>query len=304
MSVVAGKFERTSTVAVTRGLHVLRYVAGPDAADAPIAVVRPASGSDAWVEIISAPGGPAGQLDRPGSCVVVRAEKDGALEVGVRRRAGGGSLDATLRMESLSGPETAAAGATAVPAPAIAASGLAFAHAGLAATGASLEAAGISVLAHVAMRGDVVVGENEWAAGPDSPAPIEGLEIRPATAGGVQVEMQILVVGAPRWSQWVGPGAYAGTRGRGLPLAGVRLRLAGTDANRMELSADALFLGSLILSKRGSEIELTSSTGADPLVGFKLAVRPAERAFAGQNSTSGWRERGSRVRVFSSSAGA
>ena len=299
MSVTEGNFEHTSRVAVSRGLHVLRYVSALPA-DSPIVVVWPAAGSEAWLEIVSAPGAVAGLLDGPGACLAVRAERDATLEIGVRPRFAGGPLEASLRLEalvlsesSIAAPLGAAPAKTPVAKPQLA----------LAPEPAPPEPSGISLLAHVALRGDVEVGESEWAAGPESPSPIEGLEIRARSPDRVEVEMQVAVVGTARWSEWVGAGAYAGTRGRGLPLAGVRLRLAGTEASRMEISADALFLGSLILSKRGREVELTSSTGADPLVGFKLAVRPFEKAAVIQAAASGWRERGARVRVFSSSTG-
>ena len=273
MSVIEGKFERTSTVAASRGLHVLRYVSSSGDADGPIAAVRPAAGSEALVELISPPGEAAGQLKGPGAFLIVRADRDAALEIGVRPRFPGGPLEASLRMEALILSDSGVA----APSEAAPAASATKPQLALGAGTLAPEPSGVSVLAHVAMRGDVEVAESEWAAGPDSPSPIEGLEIRARTPGRLHVEMQVAVVGAGRWSEWVGAGAFAGTRGRGLPLAGVRLRLAGTAADSMEITADALFLGSLILSKRGREVELTSSTGADPLVGFRLAVGLAER---------------------------
>jgi hypothetical protein len=153
------------------------------------------------------------------------------------------------------------------------------------------------------MRGDVAVTENEWLAGPGSPAPIEGIGIRSTDRERLSVEMQVLAVGAPQWSIWVGDGAFAGTRGRGLPLAGVRLRLVGAEASRVEFSAEALFLGHMVQTKTGRQVEFASSTGSDPLVGLKLGVNTVERPVRAQKNEGPGQDRGSRVRVFRPSAG-
>lgn len=153
------------------------------------------------------------------------------------------------------------------------------------------------------MRGDVTMSEDEWMAGPDSPAPVEGLCIKSPNRELFSVEMQVLVVGAQQWSIWVGDNVYAGTRGRGLPLGGVRLRLVGAEAAQTELTAEALFLGSMVLKKSGRQIEFTSSTGSEPLVGLKLGVKRVESAPGGRIGENPWQERGSRVRVYKSSSG-
>jgi hypothetical protein len=79
-----------------------------------------------------------------------------------------------------------------------------------------------------------------------------------------------------RWLDWAPMGSFAGTRRRALSLAGLRLRLVGEGASRFVLSADALFLGSPVQSRRGREIELVGAVGGDPLVGLRLEVTPAE----------------------------
>ena len=153
------------------------------------------------------------------------------------------------------------------------------------------------------MRGDVAVTENEWLAGPGSPAPIEGIGVRSTDRDRLSVEMQVLAVGAPQWSVWVGDGAFAGTRGRGLPLAGVRLRLVGAEASRVELSAEALFLGQMVQTKTGRQVEFASATGSDPLVGLKLGVQAVGKPLGVQKNEGPAQDRGSRVRVFRPSAG-
>jgi hypothetical protein len=155
------------------------------------------------------------------------------------------------------------------------------------------------------MRGDVVVKQEEWAGGPDAPSPIEGLEFMGEPGEGLSLEMQVLVSSRPpRWSNWVSAGEYAGTRGRYLQLIGVRLRLGGPKGDRSELAADALFLGSLVSSKRGREIEFLSKSGVDPLVGLRLGIVSVETLGNGRAVIGSGREREGRVRVFRASMNA
>ena len=156
-----------------------------------------------------------------------------------------------------------------------------------------------SLLAHVSRRGDVDVAAGEWVAGPNAPAVIEGLEIRGSTNPGVGLELQPQVATTPpRWLDWVSPGKFAGTRGRGLALAGIRVRLVGAEASRFVLSAEALFLGSAIQGKRGQEIELVGSPGGDPLVGLRLDVVAAAEDGVLAKATNVQQRPESRVRVF------
>ena len=298
MSDVVGQLERRSAVALARGLYVIRYTAAGSVKDFPLALVAAALGSEPQIDIISAPGDPDGRLDRPGAFLVVRAKDAAQLEIAVRRTEPAGSLDATFQIDTLSNvkseeklavfPVAASLAQRSLPPPT--------------SNGAD-QAITFAVAGHVAMRGDVAVAENEWMAGPASPAPIEALRVRSSNRARLAVEIQVLLVGAPQWSVWIEDGGYAGTRGRGLALAGVRLRLVGAEALLSEIAADALFLGAMVQSKAGRQIEFTSSTGSEPLVGIKMIVRRAERASIDQSSEAAWQDRGSRVRVFRSSPG-
>lgn len=301
---------QTSVVAVERGLYVIRYVTAEDPKFPPVAEIRQSAGLEGALEIVCAPGLPFGKLSRPGSCLVVRAEQRGELQIALRGNPQSGSLDASFRLETLTSreelesleatvvddsnakPSLRAVGRGAEPA-------ISQGH-DAAAVAAPAE---ISLLAHVAVRGDVTIRGDEWVAGPDSPAPIEGLEIKSISQPGLQLELQVLIASRPpRWSEWAKPGVFAGTKGRGLPLGGVRLRLLGATAEGWELAADALFLGSLVKSKRGREIELVSATGTDPLVGLKLGVRTVEKVTAPPISVVSNRDRSPRVRVFRASS--
>lgn len=122
--------------------------------------------------------------------------------------------------------------------------------------------------------------------------------------------IKYLVVGAEgRWSRWVFAGEFAGSRGRRLPLAGVRLRLGGERADGYSLRGDALFLGSAVVSETGRELEFLSRAGGDPLVGLRLELVEAtndthqEQAPTVGGSAKGGigeAQRGGRVKVFRS----
>jgi hypothetical protein len=281
------KYERGSTLSVSRGLHAFRYLEFQGTGVPAVArLIPPAEG----VTLLDMPGREDGLLLRPGDCVVVRAERPSELVVGLRRGSADGSLDASFRLEAIAVAEDAAASrATSVvaPVPVVAA-----------------PSAPRGFIAHVSRRGDVPFEQDVWVGGPDAPAAIEGLEIVGDSRPSV-LELQVLV-GArpPRWSEWVGAQQFAGTRGQGLSLVGVRMRVAPEAS--LEVSAEALFLGALVESKRGRQIEFLSGSGIDPLVGLKVSLQSRQRIADDKPSPSFEavaRDREPRVRVFRASAG-
>jgi len=278
--------EQETAITVNRGLFVLRYATGAASGRSPFAVVRPASASAPFIEVISPPGVVAGFLSGPGDFAIVRAEQGGNLVVKIVAQSPGDPLEASLRIEPLAGGEQNVAAAAAV------------------APAAQTPAA--TILAHVSRRGDVEVAMGAWIAGPDAPAPIEGLELRGAFAEGVVVETQpLLATNPPRWLDWSGPGNFVGTRRRALPLAGLRLRLSGAAKENFEIVASALFLGSPVLSRRGREVELVSSAGVDPLVGLQIElVATAVSGAAANSATSAERPPESKLKVFRAMANA
>jgi hypothetical protein len=289
--------EREATVKVDRGLYLLRYASGATSGASPVAMARPAQGSEPFIEVISAPGIVAGFLSHPGECLVVRAERGGILSVKILRQSVRASLDASFLLEPI-GSENAAS--TVAP------------NGGSAVAPASLfpvdGTAKFSLLAHVSRRGDIEVGAGEWVAGPQAPAAIEGIEIRATWASGPRIEIQPMVASnPPRWLDWTPAGVFAGSRGRFLSLAGLRIRLVGDGAARFVLSADALFLGSAIVSKRGREIELVGAAGSDPLVGLRLDMAPeavsAVNTAAAADAAFSPRRTEPRVRVFRAAVG-
>jgi len=280
------KYDRGSTLAVARGLHIFRYINFQGAGVPAVARLIP---PNAGVTLLDMPGRERGTLQRPGDCLVLRAERASDIVVGLRRGSPDGSLDASFRLE----PIVLAEDAPAAPVVRVEAS-----------SPAPLSSlAPLSFLAHLANLGDTPFAQGVWAGGPDAPAAIEGIQIV-AEGGGAPVEMQVLVGSRPpRWSEWVGAGQYAGTRGHGLPLVGVRLRLR-PEAATVEIAAETLFLGALVSSQRGRTVEFISPSGVDPLVGVRIAVESVQQADANQ-AVSGLdapaREREPRVRVFRAS---
>jgi hypothetical protein len=279
------RYDRGSTLSVARGLHIFRYVSFQGAGVPPIAKLIP---PNAGVAVLDMPGRDLGVLQRPNDCLVVRADKLSDVVVALRRGSPDGSLDATFRLEPIVlAEETSVAAPAAIAEPAPAPS-----------------AAPVSFVAHLANRGDVAFAQNVWAGGPDSPAAIDGLQIV-AEDGASALELQVLVGSRPpRWSEWVGAGQYAGTRGHGLPLLGLRVRMK-PEAQGAEIAAETLFLGALVASQRGRQVEFVSGSGVDPLIGVKIGVLRMHEGSAERTVTSPEpqaRDREPRVRVFRASA--
>ena len=286
--------EREATLGVDRGLFLLRYVSGALGGPSPVAIVRPAEGFHSLVEILSSPGVVNGFLSGPGECAVIRAEKPARLTVRIKASAADGALDASFRVEPVSGASQPPGVADAAP---------------------DTRSSPYQLVAHVARRGDLAVAPGVWAAGPDAPAAIEGIGILGALPEGVEVEIQPLVATRPpRWLDWAPPGGFVGTRGRALPLAGLRFRLSGARAGEFRISAEALFLGSSIMSRSGREIDFVSPGGNDPLVGLRFALLPEMEGTIKEGFVApapalaeagvAERQKEPRIRVFRASAGA
>lgn len=288
--------ERVTTTQVGRGLYLLKYVSGATSGPSPVAMARPLAGNEPFIEVISAPGVVSGFLSRPGDALVVRAERQGELSIKLIRQNIDASFEASFRLEFVV-PGGGEVDSVLGRAPEVAIE-----------RGCIDAASSLRVCAHVARRGDVEVPAAQWVAGPGAPAAIEGIEIRGALPEGVRIYTQVLVpTNPPRWLEWAPEGVYAGTRGRAMPLVGLRLRLGGEAAARFVIRGEALFLGAAVVSKRAREVEFVGSGAADPLVGFRLDLEsaspvaadvkpPKSRVTASQAAME--HQAGSRVRVF------
>jgi hypothetical protein len=301
-----GDSDRTSSLVVERGLYVLRYTSSSSANEFPAAKVRPLADSQAVIQVISAPGSTAGELREPGAGVVLVAQSKGTVEVSVRRRRASGTLDAIIQLEPLS----------------LEAAGLAEEALGdrrsseIALAGASetrrarLTDPSFRFLAHISRRGDVEVASGEWAAGPAAPSPIEGLQLIQTVGERLPLEIQVRIPGPQGgWTPWAPAGTYAGTRGRALPIVGLRARLSDESDDDFDLCGEALFLGAAALNRRGAVIDLFGPYETDPLVGLRLWLesRALGQPRAGRPErleSTGVREAEVRpVRIFRSESG-
>lgn len=233
---------------VTPGLHVLRYERSEAGDDGPI--VTPVLGPEAAnkIKLIWPPGRARPELAGPGARLVVVAEIPGIIQLKVVARRPKGSLDALLRLELLE--DATSSGAKEEIAPAQASERL-------------------RLLAHVSRRGDVEIGEGDWAGGPAIPAILEGLTV---VAGAVQARVLSTIRGQRQWSPWASPGTFLGSRGQSQALFGLGLRIENGRYPQAELTVEALFVGSPIVKKRGRAVELVGPHGRDALVGLRVEM--------------------------------
>ncbi|RIY02710.1 hypothetical protein D3218_04975 [Aureimonas flava] len=256
-----GGLERRATLRVERGLSALSYRGEtPAAGEAPeVEVVAVSPG----LSLLCTPGERPGLLTAPGQVLVVVAHEPGAIDVVMRSTGPGGALPAGLELRRMG----AEAEAEAAPAPALR-------------LRPDLPEGGVEFLlrAHVSLRGDIAAPRGHWICGPETPGRIEGIEMR-GVAAELPLEYQVASGGrGAGWSPWTPAGAYAGTRGRALPLIGLRVRLLPDAAPGLVLKADGVFLGSSVATRQGREIELVGPTPLDPLVGVRLDFAAAGRA--------------------------
>jgi hypothetical protein len=293
-------FDRHSSLHLTRGLYVLRYEGGGASHDYPVAMVKPAPGSEGIIQVIPAPGAVEGWLERPGAAALIRAEDNGKIQIGVKRNGSNGSLEAAFRLESVS----MLSEDNCNPISTSARENSPTQSSQVSLTSSANDSEGALFLAHVSRRGDVPVRANEWAGGPDAPGRIEGLAILGLGKHGLGAELQVLPGSKDAtWSDWIGAGVFAGTRGRHQPLVGLRLRLTDDHAHHFIIHAEALFLASAIMIRRGREVEFVSQSGRDPLVGFRFEICPERRATVRPAMSLVEPDLRPRVRIFRANAG-
>jgi hypothetical protein len=311
---------QSRTLKVRAGLFVLRYQRSR-AAPGSYPVVRVDRPEDGSAEFVLPPAMSDPMLLAPGDGFVILAHSDTQLDIKVSSSHDKGSLDAELTLEPVSNldgrsppvfvrqdpaPRTAfkTAKAPAAPLPRLLPT-----MAGPGARAAAVAGPDLSVLAHVARRGDMVVRAGEWICGPDLPMAIEGLEVRwPNAPDGVDVRVAVAV--RDQGAAALAPaslGQFAGTRGRAAPIVKVELSLVGPGAERMAIAAEALFLGASVQDMQGRHISFSGPTGREPLVGFKLSILRQEEdrhVAADPHQSAGAAPSGAtsgKVRVFRSS---
>lgn len=167
--------ERTKqqqTVAINRGLFLVRYAAAEDKARPPRVAVAPDAASAKDMSFLLHPDHKEMVLWEPDTCLVVRALAAGKLSVQVIPAQEGGSVAATVRIEPLNqGKVGSLAASLAAPVSASVAAPV------KKRSSPSNGRGDLQILGHVTGIGDVTVNANEWIAGPSAPSRIEGISI-------------------------------------------------------------------------------------------------------------------------------
>jgi hypothetical protein len=248
--------EQQKVVNLDRGLFFVNYRSAEDSLSPPHVTVAPAEGHERRMEIILHPDATEPTLWEPNSGLVVRVNTPGTLQVQVQPMRQGGSQAAVVRIEPIQSGRTHLAAAQSED------------------LGLHINSAteGLKVLGHVAGRGDVIVGPNAWIAGPTAPSRVEGVALEwPEKPAGLDIRYAVQFANGQAGSGRMVPlGAYAGTRGRALPITGVVLEMSGTD--ELEFIAEAGFLNAPTLRAVGKRVVLSGPTNREPLVGIRIGI--------------------------------
>ena len=130
------------------------------------------------------------------------------------------------------------------------------------------------IVAHIQRRGDVPAQLGEWLGVAGSRLTIEGFAIKPAKLRAEDIEYQA-VLGRGWLSPWVEGGEFCGSRGLGLPLLGLRVRLKGAAAESYVCEYSASFVDG---SRSGPHADGAACETADlaALEAFQLSIRPRQ----------------------------
>jgi hypothetical protein len=239
------------TLEIRRGLFLIRYHSADDDKNPPRVLVASEGDSGNGVEIILPPDADEAILWSPGSSLVVRANQPGQVQITVAQLDPEGSLAASLQLVPLLTDPN-----------------------GMAARDTVLDLAGFKVLGHVAGVGDVSVSSGEWIAGPTKPARIEGFAIEwPEKPKDLNLRYAVRIAGQPSAGNVMfDAGGFAGTRGRATPLIGFTMEITGSASTGLQITADAIFLGSPQMRVAGKRIVLSGPTGREALVGLRIKI--------------------------------
>jgi hypothetical protein len=251
------------TTEIARGLFAVRYVGADDSEQPPLVRITVEPDSEAHVDMLLHPDHEEGVLTHPGTCLIVRAMMPGTLAVEVEPRNNNGSIAATINIEPLTQGEAVASAPRGSRQPAARR------------IGAATE--DIRILGHIAGIGDVYANANEWLAGPTAPSRIEGISIEwPTKPEGVDIRYSVKTAQPLNISgRILDLGAFAGTRGRAMPLTNVMLELSGPDALLYQFAVEGLFLGAPVMHMSGERVVLSGPTGREPLVGLRVVLEEA-----------------------------
>lgn len=242
-------------VDLNRGLFLISYKSADDEGSPPLVKIFPAPGHEGQIQIITHPDADPNTLWQPNTSLVVRASTAAKLHVEVIAGRPNGSRNAAVRIEPINQGQSSE--------PAYLDSDL-------------LDLDQVRILGHVAGIGDVVVGPDQWIAGPAAPSRIEGVAIEWPPQAGLQLRYAVKSGSSPT-GKLVEAGEFAGTRGRAMPLTGLILELSGPWSDAYQVAADAIFLSSPTMRVIGKRVVLSGPTGREPLVGLRIRLESAEQ---------------------------
>jgi hypothetical protein len=256
-------------VELDRGLFLVHYKSAGDEA-APKVVVAAAPGHEERLQIFTHPDSDSHTLWEPNTSLVVQATEPATLQVEVIPAYPNGSRVAAVRIEPVRQGQ---------PRLQVSVDESTESAIDRAIDEITPNVGDIRILGHVAGIGDVIVIPNQWVAGPSAPSRIEGIAIEwPRRPSGIELRYAVKSGAAQIPSgNLVGPGEFAGTRGRALPLTGIILELSGELSDKYQLSAEAIFLNSPVMRVLGKRVTLSGPTGREPVVGLRLNVEPIEQ---------------------------
>ena len=130
------------------------------------------------------------------------------------------------------------------------------------------DALALVVNAHFGLRGDIF-GPIGWVDEGADTFTIQGFALESETGG---VEYRVRFPDGT-WSDWVGEGKFAGTRGQALPVTGFSARMVERLRDRYDVMMCGKFVGGARVEKSAGE-DCVASFGAE-LRGLQVIVRPA-----------------------------
>ena len=252
------RIRQQQSVAIKRGLFLVRYATAEDHEHPPIVKVSSVAAQNQDVSFVLHPEHTDAVLWQPDSCLVVRALAPAELSVEVMPSQTGGSAAATVRIEPLSqGKDTLLSAKK---------------SAGI---NERYDLSNFRILAHVTGIGDQLVKANEWIAGPVAPARIEGISIAwPDRPRDLEIRYAVKTANPqPRSNRAASLGSFVGSRGKAMPIIGLMLELAGPAATALQFFVEAIFLGSPTIRTSGRRIAVSGPTGREPLVGLRVALQ-------------------------------
>jgi hypothetical protein len=129
------------------------------------------------------------------------------------------------------------------------------------------------IVAHVQGRGDVTTRLRDWMGEPGSKQWIEGFSIAPkqvVTANDIEYQA---VLGRGWLSPWAEGGQFCGSRGMSLPILGLRVRLRGEAAERLDCALTATFVDGTKIGPLESG-EPAQAESLSPLEAFRIDIKP------------------------------